>query len=113
MKFGGDLLDQLVTVNTPFNPKQKGTKAYERFEKYDRDKPITVTEYLERGGTSEAIRYDLNWGYVTLTDPSRKPIELAREMTRSGLEDAEYVLIYRHPSTGTRVVTNVTPKMTK
>jgi hypothetical protein len=106
MKFE-DLLEHLVTVNLPFNPKQKGSAAFKYFERYNRETPISVRESLERGVRRVDIRYDLNWGYISLTEPDKQPMNIAAEFNRCGVAGAEYLLIYRHPLTGTRIVTNV------
>src|ERR1019366_4794298 len=104
-----DLYDFLVTVNIPFNPKEKGSGAHQHFEKYDRENVRTVAESLSRGVRPHDIGYDWNWGYISLTHPKKKPLEIAREMKRCGLKDAEYLLVYRDPEAGTRVITNVGP----
>src|SRR5260370_13940841 len=96
-----DSLNQIVTVNIPFNQKQKSSAAHRHFEKYDRQNPISVAESLARGVRPIDIRYDLNWGFISLTAPDKKPLDIQEEMKRCGLNDAEYVIVYRHPQTGT------------
>jgi hypothetical protein len=55
MKFE-DLLEQLVTLNVPSNPKRKKSAAFRHFEKYDRDNPISVRKslYAAFGGSTFA-----------------------------------------------------------
>ena len=112
MKFE-ELLDHVVTVNVPFNPKRKGSAAFKYFERYNRETPMSVRESLERGVRPVDIRYDFNWGYISLTEPSKRPINIAKEFNRCGLAGAEYLVIYRHRSTGTRTATNVKTARTK
>lgn len=106
MKFE-DMLEYLVTVNIPFNPKQKGSAAFKYFERYSRDTPISVRESLERGVRRVDIRYDSNWGYISLTEPDKQPVDIAKEFNRCGVAEAEYLLMYRQSLTDLRIVTNV------
>jgi len=102
-----DLLEHLVTVNVRFNPKKKGTAAFKCFQRYNRRTPTSVRQSLKRGIRPADIRYDSNWGYISLTLPGARPIDMAEEFERCGLPGAEYLLVYRHALTGTRIVTNL------
>jgi hypothetical protein len=55
----------------------------------------------------------LNWGYISLTPPNKKPIDIAEEFNRCGMEGAEYLLVFRHPLTGLRTLTNLEPAKRK
>jgi hypothetical protein len=106
-----EMPDRIVTVNISENPKQRDKQCRERFDKYDRNAPRTVSETLSRGVRPVDIRYDWNWGYISVTEPPKKPLDIAEALKRCGLGSAEYLFIYNHPDTGPQVLTNVkTPR---
>jgi len=55
---------QKITLLVKDNPKREGSTSYDRFELYKKNK--TVASFLEAGGTSGDIRYDVTKGYIKL-----------------------------------------------
>jgi len=55
----------IITVLAQSNPKRQDSLAYERFELYQTG--MTVGEYVEAGGRSGDIKYDVQNGYIELS----------------------------------------------
>jgi hypothetical protein len=59
--------DPRIIRNVVPNPKQPGTKTYERFKLYTEG--MTVEQYLILGGTRDDLNWDAKRGYITLDLP--------------------------------------------
>lgn len=57
----------IITIKTIDNPKRPGTLSHARYELYQDG--MTVAEYLDAGGRTGDINYDVAEGYITLTLP--------------------------------------------
>jgi len=55
-----------ITILAEKNPKREGTKAHARFELYKDG--MSVREYLEAGGRTSAVKYDLAHEFIKLTE---------------------------------------------
>jgi len=89
------------------NPKIPGTAAWARFNLYLRAKPETVREFMDVGGRSEDIRYDLWHDYIALDpDPrsvnSDTPVRDQLTIRRTGCFGTD-----GHVVKGTRVTSKV------
>ncbi len=61
-------LDTRVRFLVDANPKRLGTKSWRRFEKYFRERPLTVRQMLEAGAIREDVRWDFGHRFIAL-DP--------------------------------------------
>jgi hypothetical protein len=57
----------VITVLVIANPKRQGTLACQRFDLYKDG--MTVAEYIEAGGRTGDINYDVAEDYISLTLP--------------------------------------------
>lgn len=56
--------DQKIKVLVDENPKRKGSSAFDKFKKYKDG--MTVAQYLEKGGTRSALRYDTEHEFISI-----------------------------------------------
>ena len=53
-----------IKILAESNPKRKGTLAFDRFELYEDG--MTVREYVEAGGRTGDVKYDVQAGHIEL-----------------------------------------------